>query len=193
MYLGQSQRALDTFFQQIDLVFKTKPLTYCLEDEKWVYAAGFLSGVFSQQWTKEKCCINRDPNRSFTYDQFKEFLKERQLPAHVRFGLLLTRIGNLRQKPNQSVPKLIAYLNEQEFQLHPSFEDCVRWMFLHNALHPHICQSLVKQEQKQALRADFEQAATSLETVLIPPERIKVKKLGYAAPELTALAQTAPS
>ena len=139
MYSGQNQRALDTFFQQVDLVFETKPLTYRLEDEKCVYAASFLSGVPSQQWTKEKRRINRDPDQSFTYDQFKEFLKERQLPTHVRFGLLSTRIKNLRQKPNQSVPELIAYLNEQEFQLAPPFEDRVRWMFLHNALHPHIC------------------------------------------------------
>ena len=61
VYLGQSQRALDTFIQQVYLVFKTKPLTYCLEDKKCVYAAGFLSSVSSQQWTKEKYCINRDP------------------------------------------------------------------------------------------------------------------------------------
>ena len=66
-------------------------------------------------------------------------------------------------------------------------------MFLHNALHPHICQSLVEQKQGQDLRADLEQAATALETVRIPPEGIKVKKLGYAAPELTTPAQTAPS
>ena len=60
VYLGQSQRALDTFFQQVDLVFKTKPLTYCLEDKNCMYAAGFLSGVFSQQWIEEKHGINRD-------------------------------------------------------------------------------------------------------------------------------------
>ena len=68
MYLGQSQRALDTFFQQVDLVFETKLLTYCLEDKKCVYAAGFLSGVFSQQWTKEKRRINWDPDQSLTYN-----------------------------------------------------------------------------------------------------------------------------
>ena len=66
-------------------------------------------------------------------------------------------------------------------------------MFLYNALHPYICQSLVKQERGQALQADFEQAATALETVLILPKRIKVKKSGYAAPELTTPARTAPS
>ena len=66
-------------------------------------------------------------------------------------------------------------------------------MFLHNALHPHICQSLVEQEQGQESQADLEQAATASETVLIPPERIKVKKSGYAAPELTIPAQTASS
>ena len=158
-----------------------------------MYAAGFLSSVPSQQWTEEKRRINRDPNQSFSYDQFKEFLKERQLPAHVRIGLLLTRIGNLRQRPNQSVPELIAYLNEQEYQFDPPFEDCVRWMFLHNALHPHIRRSLVEQVRGQDSRADLEQAATALETVLIPPEGIKVKKSGYAAPELTTAARTAPS
>ena len=193
VYLGQSQRALDTFFQQVDLVFETKPLTYRREDKKCVYAAGFLSSVPSQQWTEEKRRINRDPNQSFSYEQFKEFLKERQLPAHVRVGLLSTRIGNLRQRPNQSVPKLIAYLNEQEYQFDPPFEDRVRWMFLHNALHPYIRRSLVKQERGQESRADLEQAATALETVLIPPDGIKMKKLGYAAPELTTPARTAPS
>ena len=65
-----------------------------------MYAAGFFSGVPSQQWTEEKRRINWDLNQSFTYNQFKEFLKERQLPAHVRVGLLSTRIGNLCQKPN---------------------------------------------------------------------------------------------
>ena len=49
VYLGQSQQALDTFFQQVDLVFETKPLTYCLEGKKCVYAADFLSSVPSQQ------------------------------------------------------------------------------------------------------------------------------------------------
>ena len=106
---------------------------------------------------------------------------------------MLTCIGNLRQKPNQSIPKLIAYLNKQEFQLNPLFEDCIRWMFFHNALHSHIRQSLVEQEQGQAMQADFEQAATALETVLIPPKGIKVKKSEYAAPEQTTPAQTAPS
>ena len=100
VYLGQSQRALDIFFQQVNLVFETKPLKYRWEDKKCVYTAGFLSSVPSQQWTEEKRRINRDPNQSFFYNQFKEFLKEQQLPAHVKVGLLSTRIGNLRQKPN---------------------------------------------------------------------------------------------
>ena len=123
MYLGQSQRALDNFFQQVDLVFKTKTLTYRREDKKCVYAAAFLSSVPSQQWTEEKRRINWDPNQSFASNQFKELLKERQLPAHVRVSLLSTRIGNLCQKPNQSVLKLIAYLNKQEYQFDPPFGD----------------------------------------------------------------------
>ena len=62
-------------------------------------------------------------------------------------------------------------------------------MFFHHALHLYIWRSLVKQEQKQALQTKIKQAATSLETVLILLEKIKMKKLGYAAPELTAPAQ----
>ena len=43
------------------------------------------------------------------------------------------------------------------------------------------------------MRADLKQAATSLETVLILSEKIKVKKLDYVALELTAPAQAALS
>ena len=83
------------------------------------------------------------------------------------------------QRNTQSVPELIGFLNELEYQLDPPFEDRVRRMFLlFNALHPHLRRGIVEQNRPWPTRDALEEAATSLETVVIPPEGIRIKKAG---------------
>ena len=53
VFLGQGQQALDEFFNQLDLVFKTKPLTYSLNQDKCVYAAGNLADIPAHEWNAE--------------------------------------------------------------------------------------------------------------------------------------------
>ena len=48
IYSGQSQRQLVTFFKQLALVFRAKPLTYRTHANKCIYAAGFLGGIPAQ-------------------------------------------------------------------------------------------------------------------------------------------------
>ena len=169
-YSGQSTRPLEDFIKQVDLVFETKPLTYRLELDKCVYTAAHLAGTPLQQWAEEKRRINEDPTRSFSYEDLKTLLRDRQLPPQVRFANLSKKIGGLAQRPNQSVPELIAFLNELEYQLDPPFEDRVRVMFLFNGLHPHIRRGIVEQNRAWSTRAELEASATSLETVMIPPD-----------------------
>lgn len=135
LYSGENQRALDDFFNQLDLVFQTKPLTYSADKDKCVYAAGYLSGIPSQEWNAEARRIDANPDLTYSYREFKEFLQERRLPAHIRTANLTVKISDVRQRPNQSVPQLIAYLNELENQVDPPYSDRTRRDHLFVAIH----------------------------------------------------------
>ena len=67
VYSGQSQRHLVTFFKQLALVFRAKPLTYYTHADKCVYAAGFLGGIPAQGWTTEDERLTNDPAATLTY------------------------------------------------------------------------------------------------------------------------------
>ena len=45
VYLGKSQRALDKYISQVNLVFQTTPLMYASKKVKYLYAAAFLSSI----------------------------------------------------------------------------------------------------------------------------------------------------
>ena len=178
VYSGGSQRALDIFFGQVALVFETKPVTYRHDNDKCVYAAGRLAGIPSQEWEEEKQRINEDPTRTFSYDNFKAFLHEHKLPAHIWEGKLGLRIASVRQRNNQSVPELIAYLNKLEIQVDVPYTDRERRNHLFVSIHKHIRRSIVEDNHPWPTRAELERVATSLEYVLVPPEGIYVKNWG---------------
>lgn len=180
VYSGESQRALDDCLNQVALVFRTKPLTYASETDKCLYAANYLGGFPAREWEAEEKRIREDPNRTYAYDEFKAFLKERKLPGHVRTANLILKIGYLQQRPTQTVPELIAYLNALESQMVPEYKDRKRRDHLFTSMHEYIRSSIIQQGRTWETRAELEQVATSLETVLTPPDGVKVKK-GYVA------------
>lgn len=143
VYTGRNQRALDDFFKQVALVFETKPLTYRLDKDKCVYAAGQLAGILSQEWNAEKRRISKDPTRTLSYDGFKAYLQERKFPADIQTANLTIKIRTLRQRNNQSVPELIAYLNKLENQIDPPLIDRERRDHLFVALNENIQRSVV--------------------------------------------------
>ena len=178
IYLEENQRALDDFFNQLDLVFKTKPLTYSAEKNKYVYASGYLVGIPSQEWSAEKRLLELDPERMYSFEEFKAFLQEHRLPAHIRTANLVIKIATVRQRSAQSVPQLIAYLNELENQVDPPYDDRSRRDHLFVAIHKHIRRVIVEQNRSWGTQAELEQVATSIKSAVIPPKGIKVKK-GY--------------
>ena len=180
LYSGDNQRTLDDFFQQLDLVFKTKPFTYWLEADKCTFAAGRLSGIPSQEWRVEERRIVADSEQTLTYQGFKSFLQERLLPKHIRTANLTLRIYTTRQRSNQSVAELVAYLNELENQFDPPLIDRERRNNLFVAIHKHIRRKIIEQNRSWSTRVELEQVASSLESSLVPPEGIKVRK-GYAS------------
>lgn len=114
VYSGHSQRALDNFNKQVAMVFKMKPLTCGREEDKCIYAASRLAGIPSQERDVEDQRITADPTRTHSYDHFKAFLQEHKLPAYIRESALVLDLATIRQRNNQSVPELIAYLNKSE-------------------------------------------------------------------------------
>lgn len=95
---------------------------------------------------------------------------------------MVIQIATLRQQNNQSVPELIADLNELENQMDPPYDDLARRDHLFLSLHEHIWRSIIIQGRPWSTRAELEQVARSLEFVLTPPEGIQVKAEGYPAP-----------
>ena len=186
VYSEGSQRAPDDLFKQVELVFKTTPLIYRLDEDKCVYAAGRLAGIPSHEWDGEERWINEDPIRTFSYDDFIAFLQERKMPAYIRSAKLALKIASLKQRNDQSVPELVAYLNKLENQADPPFDDRSRRNHLFVSLHEHIRKSILEQSRPWPTRVELEQVATSLELVLTPPEKIEVKRRGYASPAVPA-------
>ena len=176
VYSGDIQQTLDNFYNQLDLIFQTKPLTYSLDKDKCVYAAGHFAGILSQEWNAKAQRIDSNPDREYSYDDFKAFLQEHWLPAHIRTANLTVKIAIVRQRPNQSVPQLIAYLNEFENQIDPPYSDRTRRDHLFVAIHEHICQTIVEQNRPWPIRSELEQVATSLEAAIVPSNGIKIKK-----------------
>ena len=180
VYSGESQRVLDDYLDQVALVFRTKPLTYASEMDKCLYAANYLGGFPAREWEAEEKRIREDPNRTYAYDESKAFLKERKLSGHVRRANLILKLGYLQQRPTQTVPELIAYLDALESQMNPEYKDRERRDYLFTSMHEYICSPIIQQDRTWETRAELEQVATSLETVLTPPDGVKAKK-GYIA------------
>ena len=100
VYSGESQRAFDKYVSQVDLVFRTKPLTYASKKAKCFYAAAFLGGIPQSIWVAENQSIKTDPNWVYNYPEFVSFLQKRKLPTHVQTANLIVRIGHLQQRNN---------------------------------------------------------------------------------------------
>ena len=108
------------------------------------------------------------------------FLQECKLSAHVRTANLIVRIGHFQQRNNQLVPELIAYFNKLKFQMAPFYKNQQHQDHLFCALHKYIWHSIIEQGKSWETKTKLEQVATSLETVLVPPEGIKTKR-GYVS------------
>ena len=74
LYLRKSQRTLDEYISQVDLIFQTKPLTYANKEAKCFYAAAFLAGISQCKWVAEDQKIKADPDRKYSYPKFVSFL-----------------------------------------------------------------------------------------------------------------------
>ena len=172
IYSGQSQCHFVTFFKQLALVFRAKPLIYCTHANKCVYAAGFLGSIPAQGWTAENERLAKDPAATLTYDLFKSFLQEQKLLALIRTADLVVRVSNVKQRSGQSVPDLIAYLNDLETQFHPPFDDLQRIHHLFVALYPHIRQTIIEQKRQWDTRKMLKKVATVIEAGKPPPKGI---------------------
>ncbi|MCJ1469159.1 hypothetical protein MMC07_007792 [Pseudocyphellaria aurata] len=181
-FTGGNQRTLDALFRQLEDVFTIKRLTYVSEEDKCDYAGTCLAGTPSQQWQAERKRIAEDPTRSLTFAHFKAFLQENMLPATVRTHKLVDAIYNCKQFKTQSVPELIAHLDELENQADPPYDDRARRDHLYNAIHDYIRRAMLEQNRDWGTRQKLEQVATSLEAALTPPDGITVRRGGYPAP-----------
>ena len=94
--------------------------------DKCVYAAGFLGGIPAQGWTAKDERLTKDPAETLTYDAFKAFLQEQKLPASIRTADLVVKVSDVKQRPGQSVPDLIAFLNDLETQFDPPLSNLQR-------------------------------------------------------------------
>ena len=83
------------------------------------------------------------------------------------------RVSDVKQRPGQSVPDLVAYLNDLETQFDPPLSDIQRTHHLFVALHPHIRQIIVEQGRQLDTRQMLEQVATVIEAGKPPPEGIR--------------------
>ena len=95
IYLKKNQKAFDDFFNQLDLVFKTKLLTYSAEKNKCVYAADYFAGIPSQEWSAEKRLFELDLERVYLFEEFKMFLQEHCLSAHIQTANLVVKIATV--------------------------------------------------------------------------------------------------
>ena len=83
------------------------------------------------------------------------------------------------------MPQLIAYLNELENQIDPLYCDRTRRDHLFVSIHEHLRRAIVEQNRPWPTRAELEQVVTSIESAVVPPEGIKIKK-GYTPLTTTA-------
>lgn len=84
-------------------------------------------------------------------------------PAHIRQAETMVQIGEMRQRPNQSVQSLIAALNELEEQREPDFTNDERRTNLFLALNEKLRNEIVRFEKPHATREELEESAISLE------------------------------
>ena len=105
-----------------------------------------------------------------TYAGFCEFLQERMKPAHIRQAETMVRIGDMRQRSNQSVQSLIAALSELEEQRDPPLSNNQRMTNLFLALDEKLRNEVVRFEKPHATREELEASAISLEKTLASTE-----------------------
>ena len=110
-----------------------------------MYAAGYLAVVPSQEWNAEERRIESNPDHTNSYNDFREFLQGHRLSAHIRTANLVVKITSVRQRNTQSVPQLIAFLNELENQVDPPYCDRTRRDYLFVAIHEHLRRIIVEQ------------------------------------------------
>ena len=176
IYSRDNQRSLNNFFNQLDLVFKTKLQTYSTERNKCMYAAGYLAGISSQKWSAKERLLKLDLERVYLFEEFKVFLQEHRLPAHIWTANLIIKIATVRQRSAQLVSQLIIYLNELKNQVNSLYDDWSRRDHLFVAIHKHLCQVIMEQNWLWRTQAELKQMATSIKSAVVLLKDIKVKK-----------------
>ena len=95
-----------------------------------------------------------------TYDLIKFFLQEQKLPASIQTADLVMKMSDIKQRSSQSVPNLVACLNNLETQFDPLLINLQWTHHLFVALHLHIRQIIVEQKQQWDTHKMFKKVAT---------------------------------
>lgn len=74
--------------------------------------------------------------------EFGSFLKENVSPAKLRIANIGNKLHSLKQRPGQTVPQFVAYLEALEWQWPEPLQDSVRANYLTQALHDYIRKEL---------------------------------------------------
>ena len=60
-----------------------------------MYAASYLAGISSQEWSAEERLLESDLEQVYSFEKFKAFLQEHCLPAHIRTANLVVKIATV--------------------------------------------------------------------------------------------------
>lgn len=161
LYYGDSEHLLDEYLRQVRQAFHAESYT---EEEKCHYASNYLRGAAEEDWQKEVDLIEADPDRMFSFDGLVEILQKALVCNRTRrHADVVIKLGNLKQRPNQSVRGLIGYLEVLESQLPEYPNEAELRHNLIRSIHPHLRDALIRHQRLGGTRAELEEAVKSLE------------------------------
>lgn len=172
-YTGSNQRDYEQFVLACSRTFEQKPVTYAQEIQKILYAEGFMSGTPAIQWNTEKKQLLKTNPTILTWKYFVNFLQESLKPMHLRQLEVGRQLKEIKQRPGQSVPELVAYLESLEAQLTEQPTESQRHANLLHALHGYVRDAVIRARNEGETRHHLEEAARLAERTEPKPDWLK--------------------
>ncbi|KAI9754665.1 MAG: hypothetical protein M1815_005485 [Lichina confinis] len=109
-YTGKNQEVLQVFIRSCEHLFTLRPITYCEDQQRIMYAVNNMKGDPEKVWSR----LETSGEADMSWAAFKTFLNDQHQPEHLRTLSAYHKWCQAQQGVTQSVNSFITYLDEIE-------------------------------------------------------------------------------
>ena len=157
IYLGKNQQELDSWVEDVESMFRSRPIIYGSEEQKCIYAGKYTGDQPKAEWSGMDKRVRADPEASYSWKDMVDMFQQKLPPTHLRQLKVTMEIKELHQLPHQTVGELITHPDSLEKQRVTQPSDEVRREHLLGAVHAYLGEDLISKDRLGTTRLELEE------------------------------------